>query len=118
MLMNLGLAPIPPVPAIQKPGKPKRARAARSKTGLSREEVSRAHLIIAHARNLERAEGDRRSALDYIRGEKCVTVRAMALRFEWSHSKAEDVMQILKGRGQVEKIGANKSGIWGPVCQS
>ena len=99
MLMNLGLAPIPPVPVAKEP-KPSRAESSRAKQ----------RLMVA--RNLERAEGDRLSALHYIRTEKNVTIKALAWRFEWTHSKAENIMQTLKQRGQVGKIGV----VWGPVC--
>ena len=120
MLLNLGLLPIPPTPTLSKPtAKPKRplspSKLARLKTGLTRAEASRVNQKIMAAKNLERAEGDRMSARDYIRKEKTVTVKALAWRFSWSDAKAADVMQILKQRGQVQKIGKGKAVVWGPV---
>ena len=115
MLMNLGLAPIPPTPVIPADAKPPPAK---FKSTVSRLEASKINQKIMVARNLERAEYDRRSALDYIKAEKFVTVKAMAWRFDWSDAKAGDIMQVLKKRGKVQMVGKGKAAVWGPVCQS
>ena len=111
MLMNLGLVPIPPTPVIPLAPKPP----AKFKSTVSRLEASKINQRLMVVRNLERAEGDRRAALDYIKKEKCVTVKAMAWRFEWSDAKAGDIMQILKKRGKVQKIGKGKAVVWVPA---
>ena len=113
MLLNLGLAPIPPTPAQDKPTKPKPVKV---KFNSSRG-PGNAGLIAMHARNLARREGDLLSAMDYIKREKVMTVKALAWRFGWTHCKAEDIMQVLKKRGKVVKLASNKAGIWGPTCQ-
>ena len=111
MLLNLGLMPIPPTPTIDKPKKPR----------IKRDNPSRgprnAGVIAMRLRNLERRENDLISAIDYIRKEKQVTVKALGWRFEWSHAKAQDIMQVLKQRGKVTMCGPRNGSWWEPVCQ-
>jgi predicted HTH transcriptional regulator len=108
--MNLGLAPIPPTPNVSKPAKQKTPKANKSRGPRN------AGIIAMRLRNLERRENDLISAIDYIRENKQVTVKALGWRFEWSHAKAEDIMSVLYKREKVTKCGPKNQTWWEPVC--
>jgi len=110
MLLNLGLIPIPPVPGYVKPvfvKQPKPPKANKSRGPRN------AGVIAMHTLNASRRLDDLAAAAKYIEQMCQVSIHLLAARFGWSHSKAEDIMQVLKQRGTVKKIGAGKAVVWG-----
>ena len=113
MLMNLGLAPIPPTPVIHVP-EPRN-------TGRDFDSYRTPAMLKAREKLLEKqrtmAETRRKQALAFLEIHKIARTKFICQEMRWSKSKVQCTFSSLVKEGLVRSVGISSQTKWELVCR-